>query len=405
LKAVQAHKPRTARAFTGAAPHAVLTGLVHETKCADTDCRLGVYALVGAIRGDGSRRDRRCVVGKVLLCLAALVQLASIGSATIWIDENFDDGTAFVDLGFPIKNNVATVTASQIAATQGINVRSWHDPGAPAFVAQTSGTVVPNAYYCRGSTPGRCLRLDSGQSVRAGNGTSIFGDAGEFPMVVQFSLRPEPAVNQQLGTRMGYFRINWSADGANNSVELSFQADMVYVGGCGDGYVLRDHGTNSFIAGQHNLFFQVFSIVAIDPTPDPSPFRWGCYDALKAKYKGPQPANPSIFPQDQLSDYPVLLEGVHVFADREADPYRRSFSTLGATPSLEPTHLVSWEIVAENGATLFLDEVGFFGSAFSAGSIQQVPNQDAGARLDDFLADCQPVIDCFAAATDWQLYQ
>jgi hypothetical protein len=231
----------------------------------------------------------------------------------------------------------------------------------------------------------------------------VFDGADSYMTVVQFSMNPAPAVNQQRGTRMGYFRMNWSADGANNSVELSFQVDIVYYGGCADAYLLRDHGTNSLIAGQHNAFFQVFSVVAIATRPDP--FRWGCYDVLKARYKGPQPANPSVFPQGQESDYPVLLEGVHVFVDREADPYRRSFSTLGTASTLEPTHLVSWEIVAENGATLFLDEMGFFGSAFSASRIQRPLNQDAAARLDDFLAECQPVIDCFAAATDWQLYQ
>jgi hypothetical protein len=352
----------------------------------------------------GAESVRRCPVGRILVCLAILLQLACGANAYIWIDEDFEQATAFADLGFAVNNDTTTVTADYIAATQGINVRSGFStrPAPPALTVTTSGTVVQRMDGCLQPVD-HCLRVASGQFVRVGDGAPTFTGADASPMVIQFSLKPEPAAAQPRGTSMGHFRINWSADGDNETAELSHQIDFVYLGGCGDGYVLRDHATGLQMPGGYAGLFQVVSAVVVKPTA--APLQWECYDPIQGKYKGPQPTNPALFPQPQPSDYPLLDEGVHVFVGQEENWYRRSFSSMGATPTVAPTHLLSWEIAAENGATLCLDQISFVGALFSSGKIQGAANQDAAARLDDFHSHCYPVVDCFAAAKDWELFE
>jgi hypothetical protein len=85
----------------------------------------------------------------VVMCSLALAKSA-VGSAHIYLDEDFEGTTVFTDRDWPIRDT-STIPTPSIVGVKGVNLRSW-DSSAGETAPKPSRSLATPARLCRRGT-------------------------------------------------------------------------------------------------------------------------------------------------------------------------------------------------------------------------------------------------------------
>ena len=353
---------------------------------------------------------------RMMLLAAVAAALTAPASANLFLDEGFEDGTPFTNLGYPVQNENATAPA---VTPEGLNIRCYDAARAatPQFAVTNTGTVSAAAAY-KGSNG---LQLASGQSVAVNNSGGLYVSAGDNNHnVMQFAVAfPASAFSLGAGTQVGHYRQNWDTDANDgNGAEVSYQLNFVRNGSGGINIVVQNNGV---IAKTVNTasHFTVVSIIAAKAQEPAAPhnggYTWIAWDPFTQTFKGPQPASGDpVTGTVALDQCTTMACGIHLYVNSNTDTNFIDNTTLGGTPVWSATdatkgntRLLTWELVAENGGTVLVDEM-----YYSVGELQGIqgsgiPNlfsQEDAARMVDFIGPSDPPT-TQTAAMNWNLLQ
>lgn len=332
--------------------------------------------------------------GSKILSLLALAAVMFAGATTaqahIYMDENFDDGTAFQDQDWLI-SATADPVSNQIGATQGLNVRS--DGGGPKVTVTHTGTVVDTIAFA-----GNSLRLASGQSVQLGSPTYEFS-GGNWWKVFQFAVATDDdTLALPVGTDVGSFKMEFS-ETADTTIDLTYQINFVRSAGGVDLVVdLNSAVVGTLTAG--NQWSVVTVLANRNLGSEEGGSFWEAYDPLTSTYKGPQPIGDPFNGSGEWQRMPAEF-GIAVFVNsnnptnRIAGPDLPSNAFTDIAGDEDQANLVGWQIAADGG-NLYIDEMywshGLFqdgqGDGFG-GDTNTTPNNgtpEGAARLLNFSA-------------------
>jgi len=302
--------------------------------------------------------------GFIVLCTAlafgALVQNARAGN--IFMDENFEGATPFVDQNWPVFGTPAGLNAvqveptAQIIAVKGVCLRSWDDDPArttPKPTVANTGTVVSTRYFL-GSN---CLQLAAGQSVSGGKTSYVSAGGGEYK-VFQFAVSTAPeAISLAPGTVIGHFKEDWST---TTTTEIQGSLVLQVRVGSGNQIEIYSVNTSSVIATMDAGTGNWALISMITQIRDPAsittygPFTWWAFDPLTSVDKGPAVAPDTTLPSGIHVFVNSKTEAVYVLPDQIGTGWGNDNSDT--PPDTFESVELGWEIVAENG-TLFVDDM------------------------------------------------
>jgi len=322
----------------------------------------------------------RIVLGWVV-CFAFL---SSVGArAAIYMDEDFEGGTPFVDQMFPV---VSDSTQPVAPLAMGLNIRAWGAAYTTPTVQLSAqeGTVVSSRSF-EGT---QCYQLASGQHLTVAPGQFPFRD-GNWYRAWQFAVGTDAATaGLAAGTQVGHFDIDYSTEGLadlNPDVTIQLALRVNATGGVDLVCVNKSNAVIGTLSGAADDWLLV-TLVAMnrvtDTTRADTTEGWAAYDSLTDTYKGPQPTNP-LNPVE-----PLLETGVHVFVDGVAATHTllTRAGELGTAWGNESgaalTAEIGWEFAAENGGTIFLDNLSWDGGGhqeFGRGF-----DREEAARLSQF---------------------
>jgi len=350
----------------------------------------------------------------VCLAVVALLSFAATNAgATPYMDEDFEGTSAFVDRDGPVRNYTSVPVFPLV---QGINVRYWGDPAKYPVPGDPKSTDWYMGLYNHGDTfykvssmtntgvvtsdrffdGAKCLQLDSGQLVKPA--------AGSFPWrcpdqtrLIQFAVSTNASTaNLTEGTQVGHFKIDYSTNGTDLTPEVTVTVNFVVNSSGGVDIIVDNNDTTiGTLTGQAGDWHMISVIAQGQLTDDGSasaPQEWRVYDysdgSYDAHYKGPQPPNPSVPPT--ALNYATLEAGVHFFVDSDstATATYLSYTDLGsnwgvpASQSPQQTYEIGWEIAAENGGTLFIDDMYWDGVGHSDPTNGYC--KEEAARMEDF---------------------
>ena len=331
--------------------------------------------------------------------MAAAAAIAVPASANVYVDENFEDSTPFSNLGWAIQGDTIPDTNATIAANQGINVRSANtnpDQTSPIVVMNNSGTVSGVKAF----TGIQSLQLASGQSF-AVNGNAAYVNAPlNWYNVVQFAVSANAATFAlPASTQVGHFRMNYSNDGSTGTatIETVYQLNLVRNAGSGIDIVVQQGSTVVGTITAANPWAMVSVIVQKQATPA---VNWECWDPLRAEYIGPQPTGD---PFHNAGTYATVAGGISVFVNSNTAGNYLSIADIGNNFCLDGnlTFLVNWEVAAENGGTVYVDEPFWAHGLFQNDAGDDVATQAGASRMNPFTVPTVPP----TAAKEWKLLQ
>jgi len=320
---------------------------------------------------------KRCRIPFLLTCC---VLLGSSALANIYMDENFEDASPFTNQAWVVQDNIQLPTESSIQSAQGVNVRASSPDQAGAQVSVTNTGTLSTATAFSG---GQSLHLASGQNVAInGNAAYVWPNLNWFK-VVQFAVAvDDAALAQSVGTVVGHFRQNWSTDTGNtlSTAEVVLVINLVRNASGGVDIVVQNTGAK---VGEIPGARQWTTVTVIASTDIGGSQNWEAWDPLTATYKGPKPAGD---PFNATGSYASLEDGISIWAGSQSARYRISAAGLGSgwgTPS-ESTFLLNWDLGAENGGGLYVDELFWCHGLCQSGSATGATTQEAAARMNQF---------------------
>jgi len=354
---------------------------------------------------------------RTIFIVSILALLVAPASANLFLDEDFEDGTPFTNNDYPVRNE--NTTPPSLTPT-GTNLRCWEDSagyaGPPQYALTNSGTVVSTAAYSGSS----CLELTSGQSVAIDDSGGLYvGNGQNNHVVMQFALSfPASVFSLPADTQVGHYAQDWDTDNLGTSaIELTYQLNFVTNSTNGVNIVVNNNSTVAFTlnAPDEWAVITVIAAKASDATWGGG-YTWIAWDPFTQTFKGPQPAAGNTATGEVVdTDMAVLLCGIHLYINSNTDTDFIANTDLGATPTwceLDTnkgnTHLISWQLVAENGGTLLVDDM-----YHSVGELQNIltppgPSgqnyytQEDAARLLDFVGPGAPQV---TGAKTWTLFE
>jgi hypothetical protein len=293
------------------------------------------------MRGGYSIRISFCAV-------LILVFLANFSAANIYLDEDFEGATAFVDRNWPVQNTTATAT---VPLVQGLNLRarSNGELTPKVQIGTRQGAIVSTRAY-KGTRSYR-LAPDSALAVTPGQ----FPSRGKGPRLCQFALSVDSAAAAlPAGTEAGRFEINYSLDSASSLVpDLTIALELVADGAGGVDLLCANNGaplaTLSGGASDWVLVTLIANLNVSDSDNADVVSQWRAYDPLTDTYKGP--------------DF-TLPTGIHIYAKKND---RLGKTTLSRADALTAawgnnnahanTAEIGWRFAAGSGAALYLDNL------------------------------------------------
>jgi hypothetical protein len=334
------------------------------------------------------------------LCIVSFLMLAAMtANANIYIDEGFEDSTPFTDHNWPIQDSAVTTPSQTLIDTyQGINIRaSAADQTTPKVTLTNSGTVSTAAKF-KGL---QSLKLTSGQSFFVPgpfvNRPLNWMQSTQFAAAVDTATLALPP-----GTQVGHYKQNWSTDGDNATIELAYQINFV-VNATGGVDIVQQNTSTGVGQMYQPGWFKVITLIA-QKQWEPLPFE--CYDPLTSTYKGPQPIGD---PFHGTGTKPMMAAGFNLFVNSETPASIYKPAGFGNWPNNSPadqanaTYLMSWELVAENGGVLYIDEYFWCVGYFQEGNYPDLENQDCSARINSYIAPAPPQPPS-NDAKNWSLY-
>jgi hypothetical protein len=138
-------------------------------------------------------------------------------------------------------------------------------------------------------------------------------------------------------------------------------------------------------------------IVQKQATPD---INWECWDPLRAQYIGPQPTGDPIH---SAGTYATLAGGISAFVNNNSAGSYLSIAAIGNNFCVDAnqTFLVNWEVAAENGGTVYVDEPFWAHGLFQNGMGDDVATQAGASRMNPFTVATVPP----TGAKDWSLFK
>jgi hypothetical protein len=324
------------------------------------------------------------------LIAGAVLVLQATASGAIYMDEDFEGATPFINRNWPVQSDSAQPVQP---LAMGLNLRAWGAGYTSPSVAlqEQSGSVVNTRAYA-GT---QCYRLASGQRLAVTPGQFPFRNGNWF-RAWQFAVGTDTATaGLPAGTQVGRFKVDYSNDSTTDltpdvsivlalRVNASGGVDLVSVnkanailgtltGGAGNWLLVTLVAMNKVTTG------------AMEDTTE----GWAAYDPFAGIYKGPQPANPAS------PSPPPISTGVHIYVDGAAATHTvlTRVGELGVswgneTSGKDTTSEIGWEFAADNGGTIYLDNL-----SWDAGAHQQFGrgmDREQAARLTQFGAAHAP---------------
>jgi hypothetical protein len=338
---------------------------------------------------------------RIVSVLALLCAVAATASANIYLDENFEGATPFVDRDWLIEN-LTTVPTPAIVAEKGANLRSYDNNAArqdPRPVTTTDGTVVSTRYFLGA----KCLQLASNQRVGIATGTYVNNAIGEIQMF-QFAVSTDAASKALApGTIIGSYKWDWSTIDTvtvSASLILDFRVNAAHR----IQVVCRNTGAtlDTFNGGPGSwVLISILAEIRPDDGPSAHTGTWRAYDPLGTLYKGPNVG-------DEPTSFPTLLSGMHVFVNGKNEVAHVLPDAIGAgwgndngNPGTLDSASLGWEIKALNGGTLFVDDIYWDGGYHSDET--RGFDQEQAARMKEFnWAGSEPLVP-IAAVEDWSI--
>lgn len=318
----------------------------------------------------------------VAACVVALAAMPA--SANIHLDENFEGASAFVDHDYPVTGETAAVTAESLL-NQGVNLRDWAYDAASSTpcVVDTTGAVVTSRFF----TGAKSLQLEDGEAVGV-NGDFAARDSVWFKDL-QFAISVDDAVYGLAGgTQIGHITWDFSTDNnVTNGAEAAYELDLVMNGSTAVDLKLGSTVLGT-LTGSTGDWLVVTLIAQLDMfTVGGEKFE--CLDPLTGLYKGPQPTGtPTLSSQ---AGWPLMVAGITAFVNSNAGVLTAPAdidAAWGALTNDDPgkdTDEIDWEIAAENGGILYVDEMYWGTSAHQ--QAERGYDGEAAARLICFDAE------------------
>lgn len=320
----------------------------------------------------------------MLAAVGVVALLVGSARAAIYMDEDFEGAQAFVDRAFPIQDSTTQPTQP---LAQGINLRAW-DAGhttPPVQIGTAQGTIVSTRAF-EGS---QSYRLNSGQTLAVSPGQFPFASGGAL-RVWQFAVNTDSATTALTsGTEVGRFALDFTTDTPTDlTPEVTVEILLKVNGAGGVDLVLVNKanaviGTLSGAADNWQVVTLVANLQVSAGTREDTSIQWGAYDPFTGTYKGPQPAAVPDPPK------PLMTTGIHVFVDGAAplEVVLTRAVELGAawgneSGAADTTAEIGWTFAAENGGTVYLDNLSW--DAGVHGSYDGAFEREQAARLTQF---------------------
>lgn len=341
---------------------------------------------------------------KVMGVVALLSLAAAPATANIYLDENFEDASPFTNLGYPEQGGATVPDASQIASTQGVNVRAVDNaPASLAPLAAFSNTGTVSTTYAYSGA--QSLKLASGQSFAVvGDGAYVY-PAQNWYNVIQLAVAVDEAtLALPSTTQVGHIALNYSTDGTAAPAELVFRLNLVRNSTGGVDVIVQNNGAKAgeiTAAGEWGMI----SLLAQKDTQNPE--NWECWDPNTLTYKGPQPTGD---PFNGSGTYASLTNGIWVFVNSNTAGAHLDAATLGNNWAWYPPagvgeegnqcNLLNWEVAAENSGTVYVDEVFWGHGMWQTDKGVDINTQESAARMNAFELPPPPP----TTAGSWTLY-
>lgn len=332
-----------------------------------------------------------------LLSALVLAALPALGG-NIWIDENFDTGTAFNNLNYPVKDGTTTFSQATIAASQGINVRGYNTDAttAPISMVATGSLLTSSALAYSGDT---CYQLVSGQSFGIADQYFSGSTQNNFNQL-QFAIRASDAsFALPSGTEVGKFVQQWHNGGytadpdarvPNTTITVTLVKNLT------NGIDVIVGNDSRKIGSLSRGSYSMFTLVVNKAT---TPQGWNCIDPFTSINKGPQPVGTT--PATVPVGFNLFLNSNDP-SDTLTTVTTNNFNSYGGNN----TYLLNWSFTAEGGATFYVDDVFAMAGLCQVGQSvggssadHAIMNSEVDARQDAFFIPSRT-----AAAKDWNLF-
>lgn len=315
--------------------------------------------------------------------------LATTTGAVIYMDENFDGAGVLEDQVFPVLG-IDPEPIEPLA--MGINLRylDTSPPSEKVVIGTNTGSVTSD----RSFEGVQSLCLESGQVLAVA--------PGEFPHALsglfrhwQFAVNTDAAsVALTSGTQIGHYKIDFSTDEtAPLDPHVTIQLNLIVNGtGGADLVCANDGATLGTLTGAEEdwLFVSIISQQRLNSDGSNQSTGWRAYDPLADTFKGPQPVVPDPFATpdpDATENFTQIASGVHIFVGDNTAAKVLTPDDLGNDwgfrqgETIETTE-IGWEFAAENGGTIYIDDL-----YWDAGEHLQVTrgfDREQGARIHPF---------------------
>lgn len=389
----------------------------------------------------------RFFVGALVCVVLALTMGAN--AALIWVDEDFDQGTVFADKGFPIRANGTSLTAqSQIDGDQGLNVEyldgnATRSASLPVFTNTGVTTTArfftaPNSLQLTG-TAKVSAAMASGSAGGTTDSYPYRGNDKTYQFVVAVSTATLAGV--PTGTQIGHFKIDYSTDTTTGQgVDKTFQLNFVKT--ADNRAEIQYNG--SAVAGMPGYpgWWSVVTILVRQGCTSQgvaNTANWGAFDYVHVPGNHPELAGNPLTkgPQDMYQATQTtssqVLSGFTVFVNSNQPSLYVSPTAFDSNPDFslrwgnsatawragsyqQRTAEVGWELAADNGGTLFVDDM-FWWTALCANDARGALTangawsyNNGAARLVPFVSypggalEELPQYPLPAAAKNWSLY-
>jgi len=346
-----------------------------------------------------------------LVCVSLM--LAMSANANIVVDEDFDQGTVFTNHGYnALRMELTSASQAAIDARQGLNVE-WSNTlnnSSILAVVTNTGTASTEAYF---SSP-NSLKLASGQSaVMSWTGATTTNNwARYYNNFYQFAVRTTTAALAAVspGTTIGHFKIDFSTDGYTNlTTEATVQFDFRSKSATAAEVVYQGQSLGNILP--YSGWWTVVSIIN-HPRPNYAA-AWGALDWVH----GTIPSNPRIKGEVQLpwvvgnTTTTRVRDGLTVYVNGNTPATVLSTQSITVTPGApgfgqlaEKTAVNGFEIAAENGGTIYVDDM-FMSCDTAEADVASFPKHQAARMLTFTGSEVEePIYPLPAAVKNWSLY-
>jgi len=322
--------------------------------------------------------------------LLAVCALFAHAGAAIYLDEDFEGTSAFVDQDFPLKDYT---TAPAAPLVQGINLRAYSSDATYTSPKVLLGTNQGSVVSTRAHSGTKCYELSGGQGLAVAPGQFSFRNSNWFRFW-QFAVSTDAAsAAQGQGTEIGRFEIDYANASTTSltpdvTITVLFQAN----GSGGVDIVCTNTGVTLGTLSGASDDWRVVSVIAMNRveygTGLDLTLAWAAYDPLTDTDKGPPYSEP-------------LVAGVYVFVDDGTNPVSLTRLTRadhlgldwGNEDSQEAGHKIDtseigWRFTTTANGAIFLDDLYWDGGLHQ--ELARGFDNEQAARMLPFANQYQP---------------